>query len=45
MIGAHDLQIAATGLALGYIVATLNLDEFQRVPGIAVADVRNHQRP
>ena len=38
MIGAHDLKIAAAGLALGHEVATLNLREFQRVTGLTVAD-------
>jgi tRNA(fMet)-specific endonuclease VapC len=36
MIGAHDLLIAATARALDYGVVTLNLDEFQRVPGLNV---------
>lgn len=38
MIGAHDLLIAATGLALGHEVATLNAGEFQRVTGLRVVD-------
>ena len=38
MIGAHDLQIAAAGLALGHDVATLNAAEFQRVVGLRVVD-------
>ena len=38
MIGPHDLQIAATGLAQAYDVATLNAREFQRVPGLRVLD-------
>jgi tRNA(fMet)-specific endonuclease VapC len=38
MIGAHDLLIAATGLALGHDVATLNTAEFQRVAGLRVLD-------
>jgi predicted nucleic acid-binding protein len=38
MIGPHDLQIAATGLDLGYEVATLNAREFQRVAGLVVTD-------
>jgi tRNA(fMet)-specific endonuclease VapC len=36
MIGAHDLLIAATARALNYGVVTLNVDEFQRVPGLNV---------
>ena len=38
MIGPHDLQIAATGLAQDHAVATLNAREFQRVPGLRVLD-------
>ena len=38
LIGAHDLQIAATALALNFGVATLNVQEFQRVPGLQVVD-------
>jgi predicted nucleic acid-binding protein len=34
MIGPHDLQIAAAGLALGHEVATLNAREFNRVTGL-----------
>ncbi len=35
-IGAHDLLIAATALAHGYVVLTQNLRDFQRVPGLVV---------
>ena len=38
LIGLHDLQIAAVALHHGYRVATLNTDEFSRVPGIEVLD-------
>jgi predicted nucleic acid-binding protein len=44
MIGAHDLQIAATGLALGHEVATLNVAEFQRVFGLHVVDATPFRR-
>ena len=37
-IGPHDLIVAATGLALGFGVATLNAREFSRVPGLRVID-------
>lgn len=37
-IGAHDLLIAATGLALGYPVMTGNVAEFERVPGLRVVN-------
>ncbi len=38
IIGPHDLLIAATALAHGHSVTTLNLDEFSRVEGLAVLD-------
>jgi tRNA(fMet)-specific endonuclease VapC len=37
-IGAHDLLIASIGLANGLIVVTHNVNEFTRVPGLAVED-------
>lgn len=36
MIGAHDMWIAATALSHGMAVATANVAEFERVPGLAV---------
>ena len=36
VIGAHDLWIAATALAHGLGVATGNVEEFKRVPGLRV---------
>lgn len=35
-VGPHDLIIAATALALGWSVATYNIAEFRRVPGLVV---------
>jgi tRNA(fMet)-specific endonuclease VapC len=35
-IGTHDLWIAATALARGLDLVTLNAREFQRVPGLVV---------
>lgn len=35
-IGAHDLLIAATALADGSAVLTLNMRDFRRVPGLVV---------
>jgi tRNA(fMet)-specific endonuclease VapC len=35
-IGAHDLWIAATGLAHGLGVATRNAEDFARIPGLRV---------
>ena len=37
-IGANDLIIAATALAVGYSVATLNLSVFRRVPSLPFID-------
>lgn len=34
LIGAHDLQIAATALCHQFSLATLNHDEFARVPAL-----------
>ena len=36
MIGPNDLWLAATGLAHGLIMVTVNVREFARVPGLAV---------
>ncbi len=35
-IGPHDLLLAATALALGWSVATYNVSEFGRVPGLVI---------
>ena len=35
----EDLLIGATALHLGYSIATLNLRDFQRLPGLAVVQV------
>jgi tRNA(fMet)-specific endonuclease VapC len=37
LVGPHDLQVAATALAAGSAVATLNRGEFGRVPGLELA--------
>ena len=39
LIGDRDLQIAATALTLNYEVATLNVNEFQRVSALRLLDV------
>ena len=39
LIGAHDLQIAATAMVAGSDVATLNVHEFRRVPGLQLAEL------
>jgi tRNA(fMet)-specific endonuclease VapC len=38
MIGPYDLIIAATALACNHRLATLNLNEFRRVPSLQLAD-------
>ena len=43
-IGAHDLQIAATALVAGSAVATLNQDEFRRVPALTLAPLAGFLR-
>ena len=45
MIGVHDLQIAAAGIALSHGVATLNVGEFQRVPGLVLVDATPFRNP
>lgn len=44
MIGAHDLIIAATAMANGASVATLNQKEFKRVPGLTLEPVAKFVR-
>lgn len=39
LIGAHDLWIAATALSQGMTVATANVRDFERVPGLNVVPV------
>ncbi len=39
LIGPNDVMIAATAVAHGYGLLTLNVREFARVPGL---DVRRH---
>lgn len=39
MIGAHDLLVAATAVAIGASVATLNQKDFKRVPGLTLAPI------
>lgn len=39
MIGAYDRLIASTALEYDFAVATLNLAEFQKVPGLRLVDV------
>ena len=36
MIGAHDLMIGSTALALGFSIATFNKREFDRIEGLEI---------
>jgi tRNA(fMet)-specific endonuclease VapC len=36
LVGAHDLLIGATAIAIDYQVATVNVRDFQRIPGLRV---------
>ncbi len=38
MIGSHDLLIGATAIAQGHRLATLNQGEFERIPGLELAN-------
>jgi tRNA(fMet)-specific endonuclease VapC len=38
VIGAHDLLVAATAVALGFRIATCNARDFARVPTLTVED-------
>ncbi len=44
LIGAHDLQIAATAIVAGSDVATLNVHEFRRVSGLRIAELKSFVR-
>jgi len=35
-VGAHDLIIAATAVSLGFSVATLNRQDYERIEGITL---------
>ena len=43
MIGLHDLLIAATALANGHAVATLDRRDFERIPGLRLVDLAPYQ--
>ena len=40
LIGPHNLQIAAIALRHGFSVASLNVEEFRRVPSLPLADLQ-----
>ena len=39
-VGAHDRIVAATAIAAGWRVATANVRDFERVPGLDVVDIK-----
>lgn len=41
IIGAHDLWIAATALAHGLTLATVNTSEFKRVPALELLSIKS----
>jgi tRNA(fMet)-specific endonuclease VapC len=41
LISPHDMLVAATALAVGFEVATLNRREFERVPGLSLGPVES----
>lgn len=43
IIGAHDLWIAATALAHGHTLATVNTSEFERVPALELLTIKSRQ--
>jgi tRNA(fMet)-specific endonuclease VapC len=44
LIGPYDMLLGATALALGYSLATLNRDEFRRVPGLQLLATERFMR-
>ncbi len=37
-IGTQDRRIAATALSRGYVVVTANVQDFEKIPRLAVSD-------
>lgn len=44
LIGAHDLMIAATAMSIHFELATLNHEDFRRVPGLKMVDLNRGLR-
>jgi tRNA(fMet)-specific endonuclease VapC len=44
VIGAHDLQVAATALSAAHALATLNQRDFKRVPGLVLRPLARFTR-
>ncbi|MDO8721712.1 MAG: type II toxin-antitoxin system VapC family toxin [Syntrophales bacterium] len=39
-VGAHDLIIAATAISLDYTIATANIRDFEKIPGIKMVKLQ-----
>jgi tRNA(fMet)-specific endonuclease VapC len=44
-VGAHDLIIAATAIAFDYAVVTINIRDFEKIPGIKIETLGSGQAP
>lgn len=40
-VGAHDLIIAATAISLDYTVATINIRDFENIPGVKMEKLQS----
>jgi tRNA(fMet)-specific endonuclease VapC len=40
-VGAHDLIIAATAISLDYTVATVNIRDFEKIPGVKMEKLQS----
>lgn len=45
VVGPYDMLIAATALAHGFSLATLNRKEFERVPGLELVPTKAFEKP
>ena len=40
-VGAHDLIIAATAISLDYTIATSNIRDFEKIPGVKMEKLQS----
>ena len=40
-VGSHDLIIAATAISLDYTVATINIRDFEKIPGVKIEKIQS----
>ena len=40
-VGAHDLIIAATAISLDYTIATVNIRDFEKIPGVKMEKLQS----